>query len=134
MSERNKTLLLKYGITGGVCLVMTVSHLIGANILELEGAARLRVLSDAFTLPGLLCIFSGLLIWMGNEGTFDGIGYVLSYAFHAILPGTLNKRESYKDYLERKKGKKPVGFAFLLITGAVFTAISMVFLMLFHMQ
>lgn len=134
MSERNKTLLLKYGTTGGVCLLMVVLFLINANFLELEDADRLRILCDAFTVPGLLCLFSGLLIWLGNEGSFDGVGYVVSYAFHAFLPGSLNKRESYKDYLERKKGKKPVGFSFLLITGAVFTAIAMVFLMLFHMQ
>lgn len=134
MSERNKTLLLKYGTTGGVCLLMVVLFLINANFLELEGADRLRILCDAFTVPGLLCLFSGLLIWLGNEGSFDGVGYVVSYAFHAFLPGSLNKRESYKDYLERKKGKKPIGFSFLLITGAVFTAIAMVFLMLFHLQ
>ena len=134
MSERNKTLLLKYGITGGACLLMALLYLFNADFLNLEGPDRLRILCDAFTVPGLLCLFSGVLVWLGNEGRFDGVGYVLSYMFHAFLPGSLNKRESYKDYLERKKGKKPAGFAFLLITGAVFTAISMVFLMLFHMQ
>ena len=134
MSERNKTLLLKYGITGGVCLLMVAAHLIGANVLELKGADLVRVLSDAFTVPGLLCIFSGLMIWLGNEGTFDGVGYVLSYAFHALLPGPWNKRESYKEYLERKSGRKPLGYSFLLITGAVFLAVSLVFTVLFHMQ
>lgn len=134
MSERTKSKLLTYGITGGACLLLAVSYLIGANFLELEGPDRLRILCDAFTIPGLLCLFSGVLIWLAQEGSFDGIGYVVSYAFHALLPGSLNKRESYKDYLERKKEKKPISFGFLLITGAVFTGIALVFLMLFHMQ
>ena len=134
MSEQNKTRLLKYGITGGVCLLMAVVYLFNADFLALEGPDRLRILCDAFTIPGLLCLFSGLLVWLGNEGSFDGVGYVVSYAFHAFLPGSLNKRESYKDYLERKKGKKPIGYSFLIITGLVFSAIALVFLMLFHMQ
>lgn len=134
MSERTKSLLIKYGITVGACLTMTTMHLLNADFLNLEGEHLLRVLSDAFLVPGLLCVFSGLLIWLGNEGSFDGIGYALSYAFHAIMPGPLNKRESYKDYLARKKGKEPMGFAFLLIVGVVFTVIALVFSALFHMQ
>ena len=134
MSERNKTLLLKYGITGGICLVMAIVYLVNADFLNLEDRDRLRILCDAFSVPGMLCLFSGALVWLGNEGSFDGIGYVLSYAVRALFPGPMNQRESYKEYLERKHGEKPVGFGFLLITGAVFCAVALVFLMLFHMQ
>lgn len=133
MSEGKKSRFTKYAACAGVCLLFAALYVGNADILNLESEDQLRILSDAFTLPGLLCIFSGLMIWMGNEGAFDGITYVLSYAFHALLPGTLNKRESYKDYRERKRGKKPAGFAFLLITGVGFTLVGILFLAMFHM-
>ena len=134
MSKRTKSLLLKYGISGGLCLLMAVTYLVSADFLNLGLKDQLRILCDAFSLPGLLCIFGGALVWLGNEGSFDGIGYVLSYAFHALLPGTWNKRESYKEYLERKSGKRTTGYGFVFVVGIVCMSISLVFLALFHMQ
>ena len=75
-----------------------------------------------------------MMRWLSQEGAFDGIGYVLSYAWHAILPGSLNKRESYKQYLERQRKKDKVGFGFLIVTGLLFIAVSTVFTILFHMN
>ena len=134
MSERMKSNLLKYGISGGVCLLLAVVYLVSADFFSLEWKDQLRVLSDTFALPGMLCIFGGVLVWLGNEGTFDGIGYVLSYAFNALLPGSLNKRESYKDYLERKSETRITGYGFIFVVGLVCMALSFLFLALFHMQ
>lgn len=136
MSERAKSNLLKYGISIGVCLLLAVVYLIFADFLneELTLKDQLRILCDAFTLPGMLCVFGGVLVWLGNEGTFDGIGYVLSYAFHALLPGSLNKRESYKEYLERKSGKRTTGYGFIFVVGLVCMVLAFLFLALFHMQ
>lgn len=134
MSERAKSNLIKYGVCGGVCLLLAVIYVVNADFLNLESKDQLRILCDAFVVPGMLCIFGGLLVWLGNEGTFDGIGYVLSYAFHALIPGNAKERESYKDYLERKRGKRTTGYGFVFIVGLVCLAIAFVFLALFHMQ
>lgn len=135
MSKRMKSNLIKYGISGGICLLLAVAYVISADFLNLELKDQYRILCDAFAIPGMLCIFGGLLVWLGNEGAFDGIGYVLSYAFRAFLPGTrMNKRESYKDYLERKRGKRTTGYSFVFVVGLVCMTISFVFLALFHMQ
>ena len=90
--------------------------------------------SDAFSVPGMLCLFGGLLVWVGNEGAFDGIGYVLSYAFHAVLPGNLNKRESYKEYLERKKDDRTTGYGCVFVVGIIFMVLSLLFLGMFHLH
>lgn len=134
MSERAKSNLIKYGISGGVCLLLAIVYAVSSDFLNLEQKDQLRILCDAFAIPGMLCIFGGLLVWLGNEGTFDGIGYVLSYAFHALLPGSLNKRESYKEYLDRKRDKRTTGYGFIFVVGLVFLAIAFLFLALFYMQ
>lgn len=134
MSKRMKSNLIKYGISGGACLLLAIAYVVSADFLNLELKDQLRILCDAFTLPGMLCIFGGALVWLGNEGTFDGIGYVLSYAFHALLPGSLNKRESYKEYLERKRGKRTTGYGFVFVVGLVCMIISFIFLALFYTQ
>lgn len=134
MSERMKSNLIKYGICGGVCLLMVVAYVIFSDFLNLALKDQVRILCDAFALPGMLCIFGGMLVWLGNEGTFDGIGYVLSYAFHALLPGSMNKRESYKEYLERKGDNRTTGYSFVFVTGLICLIISFIFLALFHMQ
>ena len=132
MKQRTKSLLIKYGCSVGCCLLMAVWLLVNGDFLNLEAKDQIRTLGDACFLPGFLCLASGLMIWLSQEGAFDGIGYVLSYAFHAFLPGTLNKRESYKDYLERQREKKKNGFGFLIITGLGFILLSTVFTFLFH--
>ena len=127
-----KTRLIKYGTTLGVCFAFVVFYLWGLDWAAMDTRAILRNLSDAFSVPGLLCVFSGLFIWLSNEGTLDGVGFVLSHAFHLIIPGSALKHENYGEYLERKRGKKPMGFGFLLISGAICLVISGVLLMLFH--
>lgn len=134
MKPRTKSLLIKYGCSIGFCLVMSLWHMFNNDILSLELKEQLRVIGDGFFLYGFLCLASGMMLWLSQEGAFDGIGYVLSYAWHAILPGSLNKRESYKDYLARQREKKRIGFGFMIITGVLFVLISIVFTVLFHMH
>ena len=133
MSKEKKVKLIKYGVTTGICLVMAIGLLISRDFFNLTQLDQIRCLCDAFFVPGILCVFGGAIIWLANEGTLDGITYVLSYAFHALLPGSWNKRESYKDYLERKKDSRISGYGFLFLVGGVFLLISFVFLALFNM-
>ena len=134
MSKSLKSGLLKYGICITICLLIAIFLLSGSDFFNLELQEKYRVLCDAFSVPGMLCLFGGLLVWVGNEGAFDGIGYVLSYAFHAVLPGNLNKRESYKEYLERKKDDRTTGYGFVFVVGIIFMVLSLLFLGMFHLR
>lgn len=133
MSEKLKSNLLKYGTSILVCGLVAVFYVVSCDFGTLELVDQYRVLCDAFTIPGLMAILVGALLWVSGEGALDGVGYVLSYAFHALLPGSAHKGERYTDYKERKHaGKKLSGYGFLFVVGLVFVAVALVFFALFY--
>ena len=132
MSERLKTNLLKYGITGAVCLGLAALYCGLRGLGGMTGAEKYRVLCDGFTIPGLIALCVGALLWVSNDGFFYGLSYCLHVAWRALLPGGRQKTERYYDYVTRKKEKKVSGYGFLFICGGVCMAIAIVFLILFY--
>ncbi len=122
--------LVKYGCCA--VLIVLVALLVFSNqetpFDQLGRQDQLRVLADAFTAPGMLLLLAGALVAMIRLGAMDGLGYVLSYAINALIPGRRIKQESYADYLERKHERPVRGFGFLLISGGVSMGIALVFL------
>ncbi|MBE6615179.1 MAG: DUF3899 domain-containing protein [Ruminococcaceae bacterium] len=126
--------LVKCGITAAIGGVMAWS------VLNLHGFAsassqveKYRILADAFTIPGVLMLMIGLLVVIANEGLFEGLSYVMSYAVKMLIPGMHKEQERFGDYVERKREKGPVtGFGFLFITGAVFMGAAILFIILFY--
>ena len=125
-------LLLQYGITIIVTLAIGFGYAWECGLLAATLQNRYRILSDAFSVPGLLCLFSGAMIWMSNEGAFNGLTWVVTYAVKSLIPSGRMNRETYGDYVTRNRAKKVSGFGFLLVVGAVEVAISLVFLYLFN--
>ncbi len=103
---------------------------------DFKGASQADIIccwSDAFSSAGVMMILAGLLVWVSNEGAFNGIGYALSIAWKSLVPGGRGKRmETYADYLDRKEQKRITGFGFILIVGAVYLAIGLVFMVIFN--
>ncbi len=134
MSRKWIILLLKYGITAAVGGLMTWS------VLSLHGyaeaatdAERYRILADAFTIPGVVLMLCWVLVWISNEGAFEGISYAFSYAFRMLIPGGSKNPERYSDYVLRRREKGRLrGVGFLFFTGAVFFLIALVFIALFY--
>jgi hypothetical protein len=92
-----------------------------------------RILCDAFTVPGLLLIIFGSLLWVSNTGALDGLMYAVTTAVRFLIPGgRLKMEEKYGDYVERRREKPVRGYGFLLISGCVTMAISLVFMALFY--
>lgn len=131
MSKTVKDRLLKYGISNGICLIFAFVYALKQNIFQLSGADVYRVLSDACFLPGIFVLFLGLLMWLSKEGAMDGVGFVLSRAVHLLIPGGGLRHETYGEYVERKRGKRTGSVVFLVITGAIFTFIGLIFSGLF---
>lgn len=133
MSERFRKNLVKYGVAFGVCLVFAALHCYSKGITQMGEADVYRTLSDAFTVPGLLCGFSGALAWLSREGALDGISYVAQYAVKSLLffarRGAL---ETYKEYVERRRAKQSGSYGFLFVTGAACLLIGTVFTALFY--
>ena len=95
------------------------------------------MLSDEFTIPGVLLILLGCLIWATDLGGFYGIGFVVNYSKKSIMsfvvPGALGDIENFHDYVERKKAEGRItGYGFLYIVGGIALAISFIFMYLFY--
>lgn len=128
--------LLRYGIASLVGVGLTVLYLALRDVFSAEMAAadRLRLLSDAFLIPGLLLILSGVLYWCAGKGSFDGLAYSVGVFCRSVFsPGKL-ERETYQEYLQRKQEKraKRTGSRFLYLTGGVFLVLSAIFLLCFY--
>lgn len=134
MSKRLRKNLLCYGITTAIGIGMVALFLSTRDFGALTSQAeRYRLLTDAFTIPGTVILCVGLLVWVSNQGMFNGIAYALSYTLRRLIPGLGNKHERYYDYVERKREKGGVtGYGFLLITGAAFLAVACIFMALFY--
>ena len=132
MSKNVQTRLLKYGITGGICLCLAVLYCVVRDFNQLTLAEKYRTLCDAFTIPGLLSLCVGVLLWASNDGVFYGLGYCLNVARKALIPGGRRKMEKYYDYVMRHKEKTVTGYGVLFVCGGVYMAVAMVFLVLFY--
>ena len=132
MSEGLRKNLLKYGIGFAVCLGVAVLYCVLRDYPSLSLVAKYRTLCDAFTVPGLLALCTGCLLWASNDGFFFGLGYCLDIAWKALLPGGRRKMERYHEYVERHNQKKITGYGFLFICGGVCMAVAIVFLILFY--
>lgn len=132
MSKKVQTRLLKYGITGIICLCLAVFYCVARDFPQLTLVEKYRTLCDAFTIPGLLCLCVGVLIWASNDGIFYGIGYCLDVARKALIPGGRRKMEKYYDYVMRHKEKAVSGYGFLFICGGVCMVAAIVFMALFY--
>lgn len=131
MTGKAKT-LLKYVITVAVCILMGVLYLMGREYDDVTKQDIIRYISDAFSVPGVITILVGLLITVSNEGAFYGVGYALSSAGKALLPGGRLKTEKYADYVERKSGNKITGFGFLFFVGGAFLIVGLIFMAIYN--
>ena len=130
MSKFVKSMLLRYLTTVAVGLSMVYGYIAPRDLANQALIEQYHILCDAFTLPGLFMIMIGLLLLMGNLGALDAISFAFHYLFHTFLPLT-GESMTYLEFVEDRREHRVHGFGFLLIVGAVFTAIAVVFLMLY---
>lgn len=137
MSERGKSLLIRYGVTTlvGALMAAGVYFIRGGFQENVTLVERYRLLCDVFSVPGVLLVAFALLIFVSNEGMFTIFTYSFSYVFRSLIPGGLAKykHERYADYVERKREKGALtGYSCVTITGLAFLAVAGVFMYLFY--
>ena len=93
---------------------------------------KYRLLTDAFSIPGILYIMVGCLVYVSSQGFFDMISYGLSRLAKAMIPLTKKDMESFYDYKTRKNSKRFTGYAFLFYIGIALMVISGIFMILFY--
>ena len=126
--------LLKYGIATLVATAMTIFTTYSYN---LAGAAtqaeRIRILADAFSIPGIVLIMVGFLVIVSNDGFFNGLTYSLTYAIRMLIPGRgMKKMERYYDYVEARSKRPKARSGFLFVVGGIFLVVGLVFTVLFY--
>ena len=132
MSEKLRRNLLKYGITGALCVALAVVYCVLRDFSQLNLIQKYRTLCDAFTVPGLLAICSGVLVWSSNDGLFNGLGYCLYVTGKALIPGSRQKVLRYYDYVQSRKKKTITGCGFLFVCGGGCMGIAALFMALFY--
>lgn len=131
-----KKKLLQYGATAvvGALIALWVMNIEGFFIIIDSESDQIKeifnILCNAFFIPGMLLILSGVIMWIASKGFFDSFGYAGRTAAHMFIPFMKPERKSFYDYKEekaKKRGKVPY---FLMIVGAAYLLISVVFLIL----
>ena len=122
--------VIKYAVATGVALALCLLTLwLHGFTLDGELVDKYRILADAFTIPGILMLMVGCLVWISTTGFFD----ILSYAFinlkERLVPfvGAKSEHETYYDYKVRKGKSRASGYAYMFVVGAAFMVIALVF-------
>lgn len=99
-----------------------------------DGKQVLRILSDAFFVPGVILAGVGLLIFASNGGAFDMLSYAFIRFCDLFRRDVRNKK--YKDFYEYREAKKDKkrGMAFMLVVGVIFIALAGIMLIAYYQK
>lgn len=113
---------IKYIVALLIGAAVFCAMLFGKGFMRLDTEKeKLRLLSDAFLVPGILLLLAGCFSWIMRQGTFSGMGYTVKRIFISLHSAQYREehKESYAEYRERKAEKRSP-FLFLIIVGAVY--------------
>ena len=134
MTRQQRIRLVKYGLTTVLTAAQVIYYAASRNVLSLARVEQYHVLCDAFTLPGIFLMLFGLLMLMNDLGALDTLAYFGHYLLHTFMPVAFGEGKSYLDFIEERRSNRKGGFGFLFIVGGVFTAVGVVFLILYLNQ
>ena len=128
-----KKTALRYGITAFIGLLFAFfAALIQGVFKQNETTVLMKILCNAFFASGVILAGVGLLTMATEGGAFDMLSYAVVLIFD-LFHKDVTKRK-YKDFYEYRQAKKEKkrSFSYLLITGAIFIAVSLVFLIPYY--
>lgn len=123
----------KYLICFGIMAVITVIIMVSFGFFEEKSlSVKYTILSDAFSVPGMVMLLVGALIWISTTGFFDALAYGVGIIFKGFTLFKKGERfERYYEYKVRKAEKRTKGYGFILISGAIYLLIGVIFILLF---
>jgi hypothetical protein len=124
---------LKYIITTGIGILMCVGVILIGDISNQESISDvMKILTNAFFVPGILILGFGLLILASNGGTFDMLSYGTKKFFDLFRRPQYRKiTDTFYDYRKAKQ-ENPIDFMYMIFIGLGFLVISVVFLVLYY--
>ena len=122
----------KYLITAVVGLLLVGAIVWSKDLFAQTAPVEVfHILCDAFFAVGVVIFAAGVLVFSSNEGTFDIFVYGVSSFVDMFRKKSQKKYNTFYDYRESREYLK-LPFGFLLLTGAVFIAVSLVMLYFYH--
>lgn len=108
------------------CYKIHAAPPVGGNAREICG-----ILSNSFLVPGVVLAGLGLISFASNDGAFDMLAFAAIRFFDLFKKGVNGRYKNFYEYREAKKdgGKRT---SFMLTVGAVFTAVSVIFLICYY--
>lgn len=131
MSKRAKILLIKYGCSFLGVALFTALYVISRYTENATAANWFQWLCDGMTLPSILLLSAGLLIWISNNGAMDLLGYTFKTFIQLFNSSDKKRHGTYGDYVAEKKEKRVKGYGFLLISGSISMGLTLLFLVLY---
>lgn len=133
MKSENKTLLIKY------IVFFVIASLITLGIFSIKGfftdsvAVNIQILSDGFSVSGLLLTLYAGLMFVSGEGIFIGLGFVFRNIVQAFVPMGRKKHEFYGQYRERKlKEIRRSSDHCAFVIGLLFLAVGVIFSVIWY--
>jgi len=121
----------KYLITIAVGFLMAGLVMTSKDIFSQTDLSKIfHILTDSFTVPAVLITGFGALVFVSNEGAFDGLTYSVTSFIDIFRKEKKNKYHTYYDYKE-SKSERNTPFGYLLICGLIFIVITAVFYLLY---
>ena len=135
MKQETKSLLIKYIVCFCVASLITFIVFWIKGFFTESTAVNIQILSDGFSIAGLiLTLFAGMM-YVSGEGALIGIGFVMRNVVLAFIPMGRKRHETYKQYRERKLGTiKKSSDKCLLFTGLLFLLIGVAFTIIWYVK
>ena len=135
MNEAKKELIIKYAICFIVASLITVAVFWSSGFFTDNIGVNIQVLSDGFSVSGILLILFAGLMFVSGEGALLGIGFVMKSVLMWFVPMGRMHHETYAQYRERKIGKtKKRGDNCIFVTGLIFLAIGIIFNIIWYVN
>jgi hypothetical protein len=135
VKQENKALLTKYTVCFVVASLITLAVFGMKGFFTHSTAVNIQILSDGFTVSGiLLTLFAGML-FISGEGALLGIGFIAKSVILTFIPGGRARHEKYADYRARKlEGMKKSTDHCILFTGLAFLIIGIIFNVIWYVN
>lgn len=135
MTNEKKSLLLKYAVCFVIASLMTVAVFWVKGFFTDSTAVNIQILSDGFSVSGIMMTLYAGLLYASGEGAFIGIGFVLRNVVQAFIPMGRKNHEFYAQYRERKLGTlKKMGDYCILFTGLFFLFIGITLTVIWYLN
>ena len=134
MNKRTIARLIKYGSSFLFVIAAAAIYVYSRYTPNATTLQWYHWICDGLTLPSMLLLCAGLLLWITNAGALDILGYAGRFVIQMFLPGGKKRYGTYGDYVLEKQEKRIKGYGFLLITGAISMVATFLFLALYLME